>query len=66
MRERRVEILRNLLAAQGFLSVADLMATDVSVASGHRGASPHALVILREAGVQTLVVDPETRVTEAV
>jgi hypothetical protein len=26
MRERRVEILRNLPAAQGFLSIADLMA----------------------------------------
>ena len=40
MRERqRVEILRNLLVAQGFLSIADL--------------------------IETIVVDPETRVTEA-
>ena len=40
MRERqRVEILRNPVAAQGFLSVVDLMAA--------------------------IVVDPETRVTEA-
>jgi hypothetical protein len=52
MRERRVEILRNLVAAQGFLSVA----------SGHRGASPPALVILREARAQTLVADPEKRI----
>ena len=40
MRERqRVEILRNLLAAQGFLSIADLMAaTGVSAASARRDA----------------------------
>jgi hypothetical protein len=63
MRERRVEILRNLLAAQGFLPVADLMATDLSVASGHRGAPPCSLAVRCEAGVQTLVVDPEARVT---
>lgn len=30
-----------------------------------RGAPPHALAMLREAGVETLVVDPETHVTEA-
>jgi DeoR family transcriptional regulator, ulaG and ulaABCDEF operon transcriptional repressor len=47
MRERqRVEILRNLLAAQGFLSTADLMAaTGVSAASARRDA-----VRLAEAG----------------
>jgi DeoR family transcriptional regulator, ulaG and ulaABCDEF operon transcriptional repressor len=40
MRERqRVEIVRNLLAAQGFLSIADLMAaTGVSAASARRDA----------------------------
>jgi DeoR family ulaG and ulaABCDEF operon transcriptional repressor len=40
MRERqRVEILRNLLAAQGFLSIADVMAaTGVSAASARRDA----------------------------
>ena len=40
MRERqRVEILRNLLAAQGFLSIANLMAaTGVSAASARRDA----------------------------
>jgi hypothetical protein len=67
MRERqRVEILRNLLTAQGFLSIADLMAIiGVSAGSAHRGAPPHALAMLREAGVRTLVVDHETRVTEA-
>ena len=64
MREQqRVEILHNLLAAQG--SLADLMAaTGASAASARRDAPPRALVILREAGVQTLVADPETRVTE--
>ena len=65
MRERqRVEILRNLLVAQG--SLADLMAaTGASAASARRDVPPHGLAILREAGVQTLVADPETRVTEA-
>jgi DeoR/GlpR family transcriptional regulator of sugar metabolism len=40
MRERqRVEILRNLLATQGFLSIADVMAaTGVSAASARRDA----------------------------
>ena len=40
MRERqRVEIVRDLLAAQGFLSIADLMAaTGVSAASARRDA----------------------------
>jgi hypothetical protein len=37
----------------------------MSAASAGRGAPPHALAMLREAGVQTLVVDPEMRVTEA-
>jgi DeoR/GlpR family transcriptional regulator of sugar metabolism len=54
MRERRrVEILRNRLAAQGFLFIADLTAAaGVSVATARRG-------------VQTLLVDHGTRVTEA-
>ena len=40
MRERqRVEVLRNLLAAQGLVSIADLMAaTGVSAASARRDA----------------------------
>ena len=52
MREsERVEILRNLLAAQEFLFIAELTAPS------------HSLAMLREAGAQTLVADPEMRIT---
>ena len=53
MRERqRVEVLRCPL-------------TRIHALITDRGAPPHALTMLGEAGVQTPVVDHETRVTEA-
>ena len=53
MRERqRVEILRYPL-------------TRVHALITDRGAPPEVLAMLRDAGVQTIVVDPETRITEA-
>jgi hypothetical protein len=53
MRERqRVEVLRCSLTRVHPLII-------------DRSAPPEALAVLRDAGVQTIVVDAETRITEA-
>ena len=70
MRERqRVEILRNLLAAQGFLSIADLMAaTGVSAASARRDAGRLAAAGYGKrvyGGVQALGGALSSRMTQA-
>ena len=70
MRERqRVEILRNLLAAQGFLSIADVMAaTGVSAASARRDAGRLAAAGYGErvyGGVQALGGALSSRMTQA-
>ena len=70
MRERqRVEILRNLLAAQGFLSIAEVMAaTGVSAASARRDAGRLAAAGYGErvyGGVQALGGALSSRMTQA-